>query len=275
MASYLDSAFASSLLRKPGPLDNKYTRGSVGFVTGSSDYPGAALLGIHAAFEVGIGIVEFLGPKAVADFVISIRPEVIPGIKKSRALVVGSGVSPTDEFQVSNVQAALMLGLPMIIDAQALQLASFEKLSALFLVTPHAKEAERLFRRFGIERNATEIAANPLASAGELADLVGGTVLLKGSTTVIAASGFPPIEIGPLSPHLATAGTGDVLAGLIAALVAKQIAREGSITQVQLRDCAIIGNLLLSEAAELAAERGDFGASEIVKCISEVIPSRT
>lgn len=274
MSSFLDSGFATRLLKKPGPLDNKYTRGSVGFVTGSSPYPGAALLGINAAFEVEIGIVEYLGPEAIASFVISNRPEVIPGINKAKALVVGSGVSPTDETQVANVQNALALGLPMVIDAQALQVANFASLAELFLITPHAKEAERLFHRFGIERNATEIAANPLPNAQELAELVGGNVLLKGSISVIAGPGFQPVEVGPLSPHLATAGTGDVLAGLIGTLLAKQIAQEGPLTQILIRDCAIIGNLLLSDAAELAARQGEFGASEIVKNISEVIHSR-
>lgn len=274
MSSFLDSEFATRLLKKPGPLDNKYTRGSVGFVTGSRQYPGAALLGISAAFEVQIGIVEYLGPEALANLVISNRPEVIPGIRKAKALVVGSGVSPSDEAQLAYVQSALTLGLPMVIDAQALQVASFGSLTGPFLATPHAKEAERLFHRFGIERTATEIAANPLANAQELADLVGGTVLLKGSISVIAGPGFHAVEVGPLSPHLATAGTGDVLAGLIAALFAKQIAQEGHLTPTQIRDCAIIGNLLLSGAAELAAQLGEFGASEIVKNISEVIRCR-
>ena len=268
----LDPEFATRLLRPAGPNDNKYTRGSVGFVTGSLKYPGAALLGINAAFELSVGMVQYLGPDRVADLVLSNRPEVVLGIEKSKVLVVGSGITIDSVDQQENVQLAVASALPIVIDAGALDLVDFSTVQ-LGILTPHATEAERLFARLGHTRHRKDIEGNPVASAQELADLTGQVVLLKGSMTVLAVTGDAPIESGPGSPHLAQAGTGDVLAGMIGALAAKLIANGYELTKSSLRDVALVANQLHSEAAEIAAGKGEFGASAVCAAISETIRS--
>lgn len=271
MQPNLDPDFAMKLLRPPGENDNKFTRGVVGFVTGSDSYPGAALLGISAAFEAEIGMACYLGPSLVAQFILSSRPEVVLGVEKADALVIGSGVATEDQLQVANIISAAKLTKPLVVDALALQLIDYQQIEAPFILTPHVGEAERLFARLGRVRKHEDILANMVGSAQELADLTGGVVLLKGSMSVLAFSGVAPIESGPGSPHLATAGTGDLLAGLIGALAAKFVASGEQLTFVALRDIALVANQIISEAAELSADQGEFGASAIGRYISEVI----
>jgi ADP-dependent NAD(P)H-hydrate dehydratase / NAD(P)H-hydrate epimerase len=268
----LDPEFATLLLSPAGRGDHKYTRGQVGFVTGSTKYPGAALLGINAAFELQVGMVQYLGPADVAKLVLSNRPEVVLGLDGAQALVLGSGISKTQNgVQLKNLKASAKLDLPMVIDAGALELLDLEFLTGLKLLTPHPGEAELLFARFGKTRHRADIAANMSASAQELAELSSAVVLLKGSMSVLAMPGELPIESGPGSPHLATAGTGDVLAGMIGALMAKHASHGETMTQQSLRDIALLANQLHSEAAEVAAAKGRFGASAICRAISEAI----
>lgn len=266
----LDPEFATRLLRPAGPSDNKYSRGSVGFVTGSIQYPGAALLGINAAFELSVGMVQYLGPERVANLVLSNRPEVVLGTERSKVLVIGSGTTVDSHEQSENLERAASSGLPLVIDAGALDLVDFDKI-ALGILTPHSKEAERLFARLGHVRHRKDIEGNPVGSAQELAELTGQVVLLKGSMSVLSIAGEAPIESGPGSPHLAQAGTGDVLAGMIGALAAKLIANGDDLTHLSLRDVALVANQLHSEAAEIAASRGEFGASAVCAAISETI----
>ena len=267
----LDPDFATELLQPPGTADNKYTRGTVGFVTGSEQYPGAALLGINAAFELGIGMVRYLGPKVVTDLILSNRPEVVPGLDRSKALVVGSGIGHDNQDQLANIRNATSLGLPLVIDAGGLQLVETNYLKAPAVLTPHALEAERLFSKLGHVRHRKDIEANPIASARELSELTNQVVLLKGSITVIATPSGETIESGPGSVHLATAGTGDVLAGMIGALVAKHLSHATEIDHSTLAQIALVANQLHSEAAEVAASNGEFGASAVCAAISNVV----
>lgn len=265
----LNPDFAIELLAPATPADNKYTRGVVGFVTGSDQYPGAALLGLAAAYELGIGMACYLGPKTVGDLVLSNRPETILGVEKAKVLVVGSGISDFESGEQSqNVLHAASLGLPLVIDAGALQLLDVTKLQTAAILTPHAGEAQKLFEKLGHPRARKDIEANPTGSAWELAELTGQLVLLKGNISVLALKGHQPIESGPGSTHLATAGTGDLLAGMIGALAAKHIALQKPLTLEAFRDIALLANQLHSEAAELAAAKGKFGASAICEEIS-------
>ena len=268
----LDPDFALELLKPAAASDNKYTRGNVGFITGSEKYPGAALLGINAAHELGIGMVRYLGPEKVSNLVLSVRPETVLGLARIEALVVGSGIANDDNgTQRENLEIATSLKVPIVVDAGALQLLDLTKLAGPAILTPHATEASRLFAKLGHTRSVRDIEGNPVASAVELADITSHVVLLKGSISVLALSGQPPIESGPGSTHLATAGTGDVLAGMIGALVAKFVAAGNSLDSMRLRDIALVANQLHSEAAEVAAEKGEFGASAVCAAISDVV----
>ena len=86
------AADAARHIRVPGPEDNKYTHGVLGVVTGSENYPGAAVLGVEAAHRTGIGLVRFLGEKAPADLVLARRPETVTVSGAVDAWLVGSGI---------------------------------------------------------------------------------------------------------------------------------------------------------------------------------------
>lgn len=266
----LDPEFALELLRPAEPTENKYDRGVLGLVTGSEAYPGAALLGVETAYELEIGMVGYLGPDNVTQLVLTKRPETVPGIEKAMALVLGSGISDLETgVQFENIRASQNRELPMVIDAGALQIVEFTELSAPAVLTPHSGEAEKLFKRFGYSRSSKEVVADPIDSAEELSRIVGQGVLLKGSYSVLAFPGEQTIKFGPSSSHLATAGTGDILAALIGTLLAKYVAKGFSITPKSFRDVSLFALTIHSEAAEIAASRGKFGASAICSAISE------
>ena len=260
------------LLDPPSANDNKYTRGVVGFVTGSERYPGAALLGVEAAFALEPGMVCYQGPAEVTELVILKRPEVVLDVTKAHALVVGSGVADDDMgIQAANLRAAADSGKPLVIDAGALQLIDFARVASPSLITPHAAEASRLFDRLGAARSVADIESNPEAAALDAAFRTGCVVLLKGSVTVLATPGGEAASVGPNSAHLATAGSGDVLAGMLGVLMARFVARYEKPNAEDVVEIAKIAIQLHSNAADAAAARGEFGASAICSAIGEVV----
>jgi ADP-dependent NAD(P)H-hydrate dehydratase / NAD(P)H-hydrate epimerase len=270
MTSIPNLELAESLLSKASSTDNKYSRGVVGFITGSSVYPGAALLGIRAAYELAIGMVCYQGPEDVSDLVLSNLPETILGLGKAKVIVMGSGVSDEDSgVQRQNLTDASRLGIPLVIDAGALQIVDLSSLASPAILTPHVGEAKKLLSKLGSLITKQEIESDPVVWAQELVELTGQAVLLKGSMSVLAIPGSESVVSGPGSVHLATAGTGDVLAGMIGALAARFVAQGQTLTHEAFRDIALIGLQLHSKAADIAAGRGEFGASAVVAAISE------
>src|SRR6476646_3403586 len=83
---------AGRVLRRPTATDDKYSRGVVGIRTGSDRYPGAAVLGVEAAWRAGIGMVRYLGPERAAQLVLARRPETVTADGRVQAWVVGSGM---------------------------------------------------------------------------------------------------------------------------------------------------------------------------------------
>lgn len=219
----------------PGARDHKYTRGVVGVVAGSEGYPGAAVLCCLGAVEAGAGMVRYAGPRRAEDLVLAACPEVVPGPGQVQATVVGSGIDPQDgshpdrdDRQVEHVREALSRDVPAVVDAGGLQLlarwlAEGNRRVSPTLLTPHAGELARLLSTLQdaqVEREQVE--ADPVTHARRAAELSGCTVLLKGSTTlVVDPDPATPVRCQTDAPAwLATAGAGDVLAGLCGALLA-------------------------------------------------------
>lgn len=205
----------AALIRVPDASDNKYSRGVLGVDTGSVEYPGAAVLTVEAAYRTGLGMVRYLGE--ANDLVLQRRPETVIQPGRVDAWLIGSGIERVSPTALS-VQAAAVSGGAVVLDAGALDalvVSQFEWVGPLFL-TPHAGEAARL-----LERDRAAIEADPAAAAAELATTFNATVVLKGNTTHVASLDGASVQVGPNSPWLATAGTGDVLAGVLAALVAQ------------------------------------------------------
>jgi hydroxyethylthiazole kinase-like uncharacterized protein yjeF len=206
----------------PGPHDDKYSQGVTGVLAGSSTYPGAAVLCTGAAVAAHSGMVRYAGG-AHAE-VLARWPEVIASptpaaAGRVQAWVVGPGLG-TDDTGAAALWFALETDLPVIVDADALTILAAHpellknraKRGAPTVLTPHAGEFARL-------------AGHPpgddrVGACRKLADAFGATVLLKGNVTVIADPGGP-VYLNPAGQSwAATAGSGDVLSGMIGALLA-------------------------------------------------------
>ena len=246
----VDGALGDYLTRavpEPGPDDHKYTRGVVGLWAGSESYPGAAVLTASGAVRAGAGMVRLAAPRRVEDLVLASRPEVVPTAGRAQALVLGPGIAPADTTRADEVRTVLRSTLvpsdggrqsptrvPTVVDAGALSILAellTEGLSCapLHVLTPHAGEAAALLivledqgtpvqetRRWSRER----VEAHPGLAAREICRRTGATVLLKGATTLIAAPQRPVVSVDSGPGWMATAGSGDVLAGVLGAVLA-------------------------------------------------------
>lgn len=222
----LTGADVARLWPVPGPDDHKYTRGVVGVVAGTAAYPGAAVLTVAGAIGAGCGMVRHVGPDVVAHLVLAAHPEVVTGTSidiQVQAWVIGPGVSDDDE-QSGRARAAIAhavdQGIPVVVDAGGLEVLP-SRLTARVVLTPHAGELARLLAAHDVAVTRAEVAAAPARWAREAADRTGATVLLKGHTTVIAGP-HGMLAQADAPSWLATAGAGDVLAGVLGGLLAGQ-----------------------------------------------------
>ncbi|MFF0566801.1 NAD(P)H-hydrate dehydratase [Streptomyces sp. NPDC004041] len=258
----LQYADVAALLPVPGAESDKYRRGVVGVVAGSERYPGAAVLAVAGALRGGAGAVRYVGPGA--DAVIARFPETLvhagPPSKAGRvqAWVVGPGLGDgrAAEAAVADVLAA---DVPVLVDADGLRLldaGTVRTRTAPTVLTPHAGEAAVLL---GTARE--EVESGRLTAVRELAARYRATVLLKGSTTLIAEARDTPVRVNPTGTSwLATAGSGDVLSGLTGSLLAAGLAP---------RDAASVGAYLHG----LAARHGSGGAPVSAQDVADGIPA--
>lgn len=248
---------AAAWLRRPGAADDKYRRGVLGMRVGSLRYPGAAVLGVSAAWRTGVGLLRYVPPREggaaplglprPAAAVLAVRPETVFGDSAGRpcdAWVIGSGTDP-DARSAEERDALLELlsrPAPVVVDAGALGLVGEANgtgiRSAPAILTPHAGEFERLWEaalgnplprgwtaRPSADPGMSDAAAEARREATlRLAERLGSTVLLKGSVSILASPAGRSLACGPATPWLASAGTGDVLAGVLGALVAAHAA---------------------------------------------------
>ncbi|WP_342395270.1 ADP/ATP-dependent (S)-NAD(P)H-hydrate dehydratase [Microbacterium sp. T2.11-28] len=234
----------------------------LGVRTGSTAYPGAAVLGVEAAWRTGVGMVRYVGPDRAADLVLARRPETVTGEGRVQAWVIGSGTDAAarEAAETDALQALLAGEAPVVVDAGALDLAPGA--AAPVLVTPHEREHTRLRDALGLAPRRDRIGA-----ARETAAALGGCVLLKGSRTVVATPSGWSTTLPAASAWLATAGTGDVLAGVVGAVVAAAAAR-GAVDADELGPLAATGSWLHAQAAAravAAAEGGPVTALDVAE----------
>lgn len=197
----------------PDANSDKYSRGVVGLNTGSTDYPGAAILGAVGATHAGAGMVRYVGPAEVARAVVAHLPNVVSAPGRVQAMVLGSGWG--QRGPASAVAEAVASGMPLVVDADALRHLP-EHGHPEVLLTPHAGELAFLL---GEGRDA--VAADPIAAVRRAAERTGCTVLLKGASQYLASPGEVVIECALPGPAwTAQAGSGDVLAGIAGTLLA-------------------------------------------------------
>lgn len=255
---------AAAWLRRPVPEDHKYRRGVLAVRTGSARYPGAAVIGVSAAWRTGIGMVRYVAPLGDAspdlpspvEAVLARHPETVPGAGRCDAWLIGSGTDPAARTAAEEAEVLELLHgtAPVVVDAGALDLVERREADAAPLIlTPHAGEFARLIRRTPpTEDGSPAGVARRAGAAAELAAELGVAVLLKGSVSICADPDGRAIAHGPATPWLATAGTGDALAGILGALLAAHAEhlRERPAAVIELGATAA---LLHDSAARIAA----------------------
>ena len=257
----------------PSELDHKYSRGVLGVITGSAKYPGAAVLSTGAAYATGIGMVRFHSSSGLAHLVLHSNPEAVVQPGPVTAWLAGSGV---DSKKYSDFTTWLRhrwftllkkQTVPTVLDAGALYLAG--RYEQPTLITPHAGELSKLLNSRGVKVSAEQIEAEPSKWAVKASQKLGVIVLVKGSYTVVA-DGDRVIELPKSTPWLATAGSGDVLAGIIGALVATNYI-EILNSKHRLAEVAATGAFIHNSAAVMASKGGPISASSIIDAIPAAV----
>ncbi|QIK75440.1 NAD(P)H-hydrate epimerase [Nocardioides piscis] len=242
----------AALLPRPDGADHKYTRGVVGIRAGSNTYPGAALLCVAGASAGVAGMIRFVGSDAVADRVRTVHPEVV-GPGRVQAWVVGPGA---DDGAAGTLREALADGVPVVVDADALA-AVDGPLGVPAVLTPHAGE---LAAMLGVER--AQVEQRSLHHARLAAARFDAVVLLKGRHTLVARPGGDVRVTTTGVPWLATAGAGDVLAGLIGSLLA---------TGLSPWDAASVGSWVHGAAATRASAGGPIVAGDVAHALRGIL----
>ena len=266
MEDFFAARDAAHWIAVPGEDDDKYSRGVVGFVTGSAKYPGAAVLGVESAARTGVGMIRYLGAGRPTRLVLQRRPEAVTVDGRVQAWVLGSGQDPDslDAITAGMLDAALAQDVPTLLDGGALGRRS--DAGGPVLLTPHARELSRL-----IDLDADAILADPDAAARRAADELDATVLLKGHTTRIASPGSAQLlRVRSAPSWLATAGAGDALAGIIGALLATHQEQLAADPQ-SLAPLAASGAVLHGLAAERASGGGPLTILDLAAALPGVI----
>jgi NAD(P)H-hydrate epimerase len=228
----------SDLMPRRRPSEHKVSAGRVLVVAGSPSMPGAAILCVEAAFRSGAGMVQLVAPPGVCDAVLQRRPEtlttrlggaadLLQAMQKADSAVFGPGLGQSEEVRSLLSHAWAEISLPCCIDADALNAAAsgVELPAGPSVLTPHAGELSRL-----IGLSSAEIGRRRLQAAGDASTKFGKTVLLKGPYSV-TASPDQPLSINSTGcPGMASAGMGDVLAGVVGTLLAQGLSSHDACT---------------------------------------------
>lgn len=274
---YFSADDARDYLILPAVDAHKYSRGVLGAAVGSDQYPGAALLVADAALHTGVGMLRYFGPARAESLLLQRCPEVVlGGVEDSaNAWCVGSGMptlevlSGTQQPQLDTAHLDILPKIraseaPVIADAGAMRY--FVGRPAYTIVTPHAGELAQL-----LDTSVHAINNSPDAAALACAQRWDVVCCLKGPTTTIASPSGTVIHLTSACSWLATAGTGDVLAGILGALLATNARTLNSYETLQ--RIAATGVRLHHEAAALAMQTAAGEAPFTVRKLVAHIPS--
>ncbi len=264
---------AKKCVAVPSDLDNKYSRGVLGVITGSAQYPGASVLTTSAAAATGVGMIRFYASSGLDHLVLHQTPSVVCHPGNVSAWIVGSGIdarkysSFTTWIRYRHFKSLKIQGVPTVLDAGALNLAG--QLEQPTVITPHSGELARLLNSRGDSVTAEAIEGNSKKWVVSAAKTLGVTVLLKGSRTYVANES-ELIELPVATPWLAAAGTGDVLAGILGALVATHLIEVLNDSNY-LAPLAATAALIHANAAKSASRGGPISAESIIPEIAGAI----
>lgn len=276
--------------RPLNPAGHKYSRGVLHIIAGSAQYPGAAQLTAGAAVRTGVGMVTLGAPESVRFQVLSAYPEVVgspaegsaAAVSRADGVVIGPGLG-SDPARLAEAEAALeqclQAGTACVLDASGLsllrgQLGRSGGLNKNVLITPHLGEARQIAKDLRDSVLTGQLAdgsakTDVVEAARRIAGKLDCTVLLKGATTMIAS---PQGEVvlhraggleGMGAPGLATAGTGDVLSGVLGALSAATGQEQDWL------NLAALGVSMHTAAAHRVDPHGEgrFGASNLLAAL--------
>ena len=270
---------------------HKYQRGVLGLLAGSTQYPGAAILTARAAVASGLGLLRTMVPPAISTNLAAQVPESVPlsdqelsnllarnrrnvreGAPKIGAWAMGPGMEDSPESR-QRLQDILQSEIPCVIDASALAMLEPSEHHQLRILTPHAGELRSLLSKAGVRVDAADILADPIRWARWAAVAYDCVVLLKGPATICTAPDGYTLIVHAHSPELATAGSGDILTGILGMLVAAAKfpatpTTASLLPQVhRLTDLAAAGALIHAQAGAIAAQRGTVSALSILDAV--------
>ena len=240
----------------PTERSDKYSRGAVGADTGSDQYPGAAVMSVYGAVYGGAGYVRFVGAERPASIISAQLPNVVFSPGRVQAHLFGSGWGErADGAQV--LARVVEEGTPAVVDADGLRYLP-NPAPANWLLTPHAGELARL-----LDRERSWVEEDPLRAVSAGARQTGATVLLKGAAQLVAGPGDGPVLVAVPGPAwTAQAGSGDVLGGVCAALLAAGMGAQKA------------GQLGASvQAVAAAAHPGVVSPQELARAIGQTLGS--
>jgi len=255
----IENDLPRQLLRARSAASHKGDFGHVLILGGAKGFGGAALMASRSAARVGAGLVSLAtdiehvtaslvgAPEIMVQGVRS-YPDLLPLLKNASCLVVGPGLGQT-AWSEQLCMAAFESGLPAVVDADALNLLSANRVKANrrqnWILTPHPGEAARL-----LSVSVQDVEADRFGVVCEIQRIYGGVVILKGSGTLVC-SGDADISVCVAgNPGMASGGMGDVLSGVLGGLLAQGVI---------LADTARLGVLLHACAADIAAQQGQRG----------------
>jgi len=264
---------AARCIITPSDLDHKYSRGVLGLITGSAQFPGAAVLTTAAASATGIGMVRFHSSSGLAHLVLHSTPSAVVQPGKVAAWLVGSGIDAKKYSDITTwlrhrwFKLVRLQSVPTVLDAGALYLAG--SLEQPTVITPHSGELSTLLSARGVQVTAEAIEGDPKKWVQIAADTLSVTVLIKGATTYVANDELL-IQLPVATPWLATAGSGDVLAGILGALVATNVV-EILNDYNHLAHVAATASFIHAQAAAKASNGGPINAEAIIDALPNTI----
>lgn len=302
-----DAALARYLL-KPEADSHKYSRGVVRIIAGSQRFPGAGLLCVAGASHSGVGMIRLNAPERVENLVLAAHPQIVPDgpalTGACDALVLGPGLDAQKADW--DALAQLLENTPAVIDASALEPVCVLikegklRLRAYHILTPHEGELARclnLFAGMDTDKTAGEIArkladkvdkpfgkfaaeTSPalqrrIQRAQQLAALTGACVLAKGNRTVVVDAEARVYLLPAATPWLATAGSGDVLAGLMGGLLALNVRAGAGHVGATVASAAALAPEIAQLAARLHALAGQLAAEATSPKPTEALTPKT
>jgi len=253
----LDWTALSNNVQPRSRIAHKGQLGHVLVIGGAPGFSGAARMAAEAAARTGAGLVSVATSPQHAAFLNIGRPEIMckgvsnplelsPLLGRATVIAVGPGIG-TSEWGLGLFGRVLETTLPLVVDADALNLLAADPVQRdNWILTPHPGEAARL-----LGCSSSEIQADRFSSVRRLQQRYGGVVVLKGAGTLVACDGDSPVSVcTDGNPGMASGGMGDVLTGIIAALLAQGHSAG---------QAAVLGASLHGAAADRAARNGERG----------------